>query len=314
MVGEEEWNYGETIFWRNSLEINQFNQVIENIRSRKPLFNRNYIHIDDAGYFRKHILSSSNPLSENPGIFITLGSSSNYGIQLPILYDLPYFSRSEYAVARWFGIPYEDFNRFLNYPLSLFLPECRSRLKDIKIEKLNLSGKIIKRAGAEHKSLRIKLGVRSYDSANIYEFIDYPVVTDEISIQIPMDSQANMLGIEIFLIDEENYIYDYWSNSGLINLHDESQESQGNNEKVLAAIDSGEGENIEFKPYIQLGDKTKSKELLETVEVGADKPYLISDTNELLIRKGANNRKPNEKELNELTSRREWFEEPGLDI
>ena len=182
--------------------------------------------------------------------------------QEPIVeFNSPVYLDSNQAIQEW--IPIRDFNNGSDSRLGsilLFMPEQRAYFRDFSLteDKLRI---IIRPDSGLPSDLQLK-GV--WQSAGKKHAFDQNVTDNEVLIDINPYADS----IDIFLVGPDNTLYDYRRESRfqhathsriLKPLRDETSTS----EVVLKSISSGEGQSLEFKPYIDLGHE-KAQELIET--------------------------------------------------
>lgn len=182
--------------------------------------------------------------------------------QEPIVeFNSPVYLDIHQAIQEW--IPIRDFNNGSDSRLGsilVFMPEQRAYFSDFSLteEKLKI---LIRPDSGLPRDLQLK-GV--WQSAGKKHVFDQNVSSNEALIDINPYADS----IDIFLVGPNNTLYDYRrenrfqhaTHSRILKpLRDETSIS----EVILKSIASGEGQSIEFKPYIDLGHE-KAQELIET--------------------------------------------------
>jgi adenylate kinase family enzyme len=180
--------------------------------------------------------------------------------------NMPFYPDAGSAIKEWAKLP--DLDGSQDYRLnkiSLFLPECRTYFKKMEYSsaKNTLEINIIK----NDRNLNLTLkGI--YFDAHINKQIDMKIKPDSEKLEIVFDEKQIPEGIELYLIDDKDNLYDY---------HKEDRYRLEGKQRVLLdaiekdkediikkAMSSGENDQIEFKPYIKKGD-SKINEIIKTV-------------------------------------------------
>lgn len=183
--------------------------------------------------------------------------------QEPIVeFNSPVYLDFNQAIQEW--IPIRDFNNGNDSRLGsilLFMPEQRAYFEDfsLKGEKLRI---IVRPDTGLPRELQIK-GV--WQNAGKNSAFNQDVSSNEVLIDINPYADS----IDIFLVGPNNTLYDYrrenrfqhTAHPRILNpLRDDTTIS----EVVQKSISCGEGQSIEFKPYINVSNE-KAQELIKTV-------------------------------------------------
>lgn len=212
--------------------------------------------------------SSNNSFHRNPGHLYLLGWQDHVSfVNQDVLlgHKLPYYPDLTAAIRGWTELA--DYSESHSYSgkLLLFVPECRAY-----INKLDRSGEILRlgisRLSSDITDLRIKGAYWPRLPDTQYERIDVDVPAAN-SVELPISKDSSRL--ELFLIGPNDTLYDYhregrWPTEGIASVLAADRALSSNEKIVEQAIRSGEGVNVEFKPYLDVTHK-KTDELIRTV-------------------------------------------------
>lgn len=212
------------------------------------------------------LLPSNNEYHNFPGYFYNarLDTTLLYNSDPLLNYNFPFYPDVYHAIKDWIGFRdfYYNSDAKLNSIL-IFLPECRARIAELK-----LGGKFLK-VNFEIKEDIFKRGIR-LKGRWIIDETSVPISCDITSSEIELEKAENANGIELYLIDSKNIIFDHHAETSYQSMGQERifvndrLKDQNEASLVLKAKESGEGEQVEFKPYIEKGS-AKNKELGETI-------------------------------------------------
>jgi len=207
-------------------------------------------------------LPSNNEFSNFPGYVYKSGSvqvAIDHSEPLLAL-DLPFYPEACFAMREWGE--FKQFNRHSDHrigTLQVFLPQCRSYFKEFGRTENTLQITISDPGNSE---LRVKGAWEYGDSCTPFEMF---VASGTISVKIPDQVE----GFEVYLMGADGNIYDFHRETRFWVLGQDrvlrDVPKQGTVEsEVHSALQHGEGETTEFKPYIKKGDP-KHQELVKTV-------------------------------------------------
>ena len=209
-------------------------------------------------------LPSNNDYSSYPGyVFRTphVVQVPGFPHHEPLLsYDLPFYPNPYFAIKEWSEIKkFYVLDDARIGTLQVFLPQCRSFFQNLERDGNILHIGI---TGSGAPDLRVKGAWEYEDGCSPFEA---PVTGSEIAIGIPDDVQ----GFEVYLIGADGTIYDFHRETRLWVLGQERAlrdlPRQGTDQGgVQSALQHGEGESVEFKPFIKKGD-IKHREIVNTV-------------------------------------------------
>ena len=208
-------------------------------------------------------LPSNNDYSSCPGYVYRTSSGQTPSIDHsePLLAsDLPFYPEPCFAMREWGEL--KKFHRHSDArigALQVFLPQCRSFFQNLAriVNKLHITI-----SGSGISDLRVK-GAWEYEDSCIS--FEASVIGGEVSIEVPDQVE----GFEVYLIGADGTIYDFHRETRFWVLGQErvlrDLPGQGaDQEGVQSALQHGEGESVEFKPFLKKGD-TKNRELVKTV-------------------------------------------------
>jgi len=218
--------------------------------------------------------SSNNSFHRKPGHLYLLGWQDriNYVNQDLLLgHKLPYYPDLTAAIRGWTELAAYSDSHSYSGKLLLFVPECRAF-----INKLDRSGEILRlgisRLSPDITDLRIKGACWIDLDDTRYERIDVDVPATN-SVELPIAEDSSRL--ELFLIGPNDTLYDYhlegrWPTEGIASALSTGRVLNSDERIIEQAIHSGEGVNVEFKPYLDIAHK-KADELIRTVIAFANK-------------------------------------------
>ena len=179
----------------------------------------------------------------------------------PLLaYDLPFFPNPYFAIREWMGFRLFHMDRDASLgTIQVFLPQSWAYLKSLMIDK-----NILKISATNAQSLKLRLkGAWEHDNGcSPFEAL---VTGPEALLQVP----DHVEGFEVYLMGPDETVYDFHRETKLWTLGQERvlgavPGGEGNSTIAQKAIGQGEGETVEFKPYIKESG-SKLNELVKTV-------------------------------------------------
>lgn len=206
---------------------------------------------------------SDNNFSKYPGYlyktpYIQLPQGTHH---VPLLaYDLPFYPNAYFAIRDWM-----DFKQFhMEQDASLgaiyvFVPERRAYFQKLSIEQKTLKVSVVNNHAQE---LRLK---GAWERSNGCVQFDHLVVETNLMISVPDQVE----GWELYLLGKDGTVYDFHRETKLWTLGQERVlgVAPGGEEHLVIvqkAIQQGEGETTEFKPYIKERG-SKFNELVKSV-------------------------------------------------
>lgn len=263
-------------------------------------------------------LPSQNEFSGYPGYVFRTSS----GERLPIFhheplvsYKLPFYPNPYLAMQTWneFSVFHGDRDARIG-TLQAFFPQCWSHFESLSYLDNRLS---ISVTGCEIPGLKVKGAWEYQDGCTPFEAF---ATRGKLSIEVP----EHVEGFEVYLVGLDETLYDFHRETRFWalgqkrvfgNLH-----RQGTEETAIhSAIQSGEGESVEYKPFLKKGD-AKYEELVRTVIAFANTKggVILLGVNDQCIIEGIekdiakeayqNNRAPGE----ELTRYSGWLKQSVL--
>jgi len=238
---------------------------LKQITNQVLKFKDDEVTLDQHTVFRElNYLAGYNNYSDYPGFSYTALKGENFNIPLePLLaYDLPFYRDVFQAMANWCQIrEFHGSNDAHIGSIIVFLAECRARLASLTREDNHV---VIKTNMAEPTlaNLRIKGGYTALSTTKSFE---QDVAKEETRIEIPDDTEE----FYCYLIDSRGRVYDYHQETRFLTVGQEHRlltpDPLGTNDTaILELVNQGEGETLEFKPYIKPRNG-KQEELIETV-------------------------------------------------
>ena len=208
-------------------------------------------------------LSGHNDLSRFPGHLAKLPKGrAEFSLSTHLLeFELPYYPSGVDAIKEWMEMGHFTTNHQYEGYVLLFLPEIRAYFQELKYEQGSIYIDVDKKDDSI-EDLKVKGAVEiGGESANI----DVLVHEGKCETKVPFFPEK----AKLYLIGKDNTVFDYYIETpykrnhgvGLLKNASTKPEAQA---KVESAVQSGEGETIEFKPYIKLGDQ-KLNEVVKTV-------------------------------------------------
>jgi hypothetical protein len=208
------------------------------------------------------LLPGENDYSQFPGYFYEATRDSVNLTQEPLIdFKSPFYPSPYHAVRDWVNIRGFSADRDSRTgSLLLFLPECRARFAGLDClgDKLH-----IKVALDSSPSLDLKV-VGRFQTKEGDRLLSERLANHGVEIPAP----AAIDYLELYLIGADNTIYDFHRESGYNSASHRrilvKKEPSLDAAVALKAIDAGESETVEFKPFIDVGHP-KINELVETV-------------------------------------------------
>ena len=245
---KEIWDYDKIISELDHLESGltpwgefEFNPAIDQQWEKDKLTLKNN-HMESAG----HLLSVRFPDS---------GNITNNVLVEP---GLPYYPNMDEALKSWMELPiYHGSSDGRNGELIFLFPEVRAYFSDIEVEgdrvDIQVDGTIINK-------VCLLVNGAWWDKGGIHHF-EHKVVSGKVRLNIPSHVQR----VEYVLIDDLGVLYDYQyederGHAGLGRCTQNSEETVLV-EFVKDAINHGEGEAVEYKPFVVPLNKKKGGKL-----------------------------------------------------
>lgn len=221
------------------------------------------VHFPDNKWWERLLVPSRNDLTKEPAAIFTTRWQDNVSIPFQenlLAYDLPYYPDSLTAIKQWCDLPAHRGSDGKDGNFILILPECRARFEQLSLSSGRLVVTVTK-ANTDTSELRIKGACYDGDT---FIIVDQSVAAGTAEIELPDNPDR----LELFLIDSDGSIHDhhreavFWSQGQNRLLGNGPGQDIGEAEMLLA-VESGEGPNIEFKPYIDPKHQ-KTEELVKT--------------------------------------------------
>jgi len=257
--------YDGVMLLEHWLPISDLERYIESVQSDKTLRVRgSEVGLGETSLnWDYEYQSGGNGYSPFPGFLFQTGAS-RVALQLyePLLsFTEPFYADIYDAIGEWLGVtPYHGNSDSRNGGLLVFIPQCRAYFSEMG--RADGEARIrVQRRDERLGSLKIKgLWERSTERHRI----DLPVGKKPVAFQLPEDSES----LQIYLMGSDGTIFDfhkesvYWSTrqTRLIT----GSGARGTSPPLEESLKQGEGQTIEFKPFIAVGDP-KMNEVLETV-------------------------------------------------
>lgn len=220
--------------------------------------------VANVRFSQRDYLPSQNDYSAYPGYVY----KTNYSSELPrpqmseplLAYELPYFPNCYFAIGAW-----SEFKKFHGdsdariSTIEVFVPRCDSRFDDLRHQDGKLA---ITVTGNTISDLRIKGAWEIEGKCLPFEGVCQKGARNSFEVPGQID------GFEAYLIGPDETVYDYhretrfWSvgqKRTFLNLRPGSHAEEIINQALL----KGEGESIEYKPFIKK-DNAKAMELVKS--------------------------------------------------
>ncbi|MCK4250413.1 ATP-binding protein [candidate division WOR-3 bacterium] len=179
----------------------------------------------------------------------------------------PFYPNPDSAIASWCEISdYQGPSDSRMGIVSIFLPECRAYFE--KLVYMPGEKKLSIKIAHREKDLDIFLK-GAYKSPYGYQELSYEVKSYTISIPINENVAENLEQFEIYLLDGNNNILDFHKESQFsikerIRIFRIPIKTEKKDDIIDKAIQIGESNTLEFKPFIKIGDN-KINEIIETI-------------------------------------------------
>ncbi len=238
--------------------------ILEGIAQGRLSIDEQLISLDAQQRFNQWAqVPSENNYSHIPGHLFTTSNSPSFPFpdNAPLLSAKnPFYANPHLAIRDWIAI--RDFslsNDSRIGTIHLFMPQPRAYFKEVarKGEELVLSVE-----GTERQGLIVK---GAWEFSTSLEQIDLSLKGERGSIPWVGNSE----GIELYLIGPDEEVYDFhrethfWSINHRRLFGTRGQETQGSG-AVEQFLLQGEGEQVEFKPYIRADHTEKMEEIVRT--------------------------------------------------
>jgi len=266
--------YRETRLWETWIKPGQLESFVNEISGAKLVTDDGEIDLgSQSPSWRQTQLPSQNEYMKYPGYVYELQLTKPAGTyERPLLdYRFPYYSDVYEALRHWVEIRgFHGSNDARLGSVLVILPECRAYFEKATIDNGKL--KVALRFGIEDQSDLIIKGV--------WFSKGWLIGSDNTVYDFHQESRYRSAGQKRFLVSE--------------------YEEKDDVKVIREAVKKGEGSNVEFKPFIKVGDK-KVKELIRTaiafantnggmIIIGVDDTCIITGV-EKDIRKSVNKNK-----------------------
>ncbi len=255
--------YGGFILNENKFKIDElFRLVTELSEGKLNLGKRTFTLKKEREFWRKRFLPSGNEYMTYPGLLFEMEMPKASLDSTPLLdYKLPFYEDVYEAIKDRTGL--KDFRGSNDDRLGkvlIFIPECRAYFDSIVL-KNEIAIPSVKVNDDNFSDLMIK---GMYSCAGEIHRFEQSISDGD--IQIPISPEIEK--IELYLIGKENRVFDYHKESRFWSIGQHpiiATEITRNDGEIalLKALESGEGPNTEFKPFIEIGNK-KENELVNT--------------------------------------------------
>jgi hypothetical protein len=182
----------------------------------------------------------------------------------------PYYPDIADAARDWLPFPvYHGNSDARNGEVVILLPETRAFFQGFSGENETIEVRV---SGALSKSDSLLLLKGAWWEENKINHFEAPVVESVAKLSIPTYATR----VEVMLTDNDGTVYDYLRSDNFrfqgISGDESYAKDEGIAKIVIDACESGEGRQIEFKPFIELGGKRNEKlaEIARTVSAFAN--------------------------------------------
>lgn len=279
---KKDLRYQKFILLEQWISINELMDLAMGIKSGSVVIAGETVALGSGELSEYEFLSGRNDYSQFPGHVFPSShrKSANFGNEALVGYKMPMFPYPSQAIGDWSEIrSLSDGSDARIGNVILFLPECRARISNLKYDGKMLRGRIA-RAGKRPIRLEVK---GAWRADGLWKSQSAAVRDGGFSFRVPstVDDAA------VYLVGADGTIFDRFQElrSPIIRRFGRrAVRGQSSSDLAIArtAIQSGEGETTEFKPYLKRGDP-KLEEFIETVIA-----FLNSRGGNILI--GVNNR------------------------
>jgi hypothetical protein len=254
----------------DTYEISKLSEVLKAMQEGRIVVDGEDVVLNQPPTFHDWILlPSKNEYSDLPGY---LYQSSYGGAQVsfgslsidPLVdYSLPSYPNALEAMRQWIGLAefYYQSDARIGCVL-IFMPECRARFESIV-----RSGAVLSVRTKQTSDLRLELRVSGgWKRPRGYTSISLPISDSSVELEIPYEA----LGVDLWIVGPRGNVFDYHREEKLWSLGQERilrprlEEPADSTEALRQSLLYGEGEGIEFKPFVEIGS-AKMREVIRTV-------------------------------------------------
>lgn len=215
--------------------------------------------------WEQSLLPSDNDQWEHPGMLFNVSLQQFHvaNPNAPLLdYDKPYYSDASDAVREWLSI--NDWHGFSDRRCSrllMFIPERRIHFSSI--QRSSDTAVVIGITKSIVEPAKIK---GAWSINNMRTRVEVEANQGDVELDVPIDAQS----VELFLIDQDNTIYDYHRENAL-NFSEHRTRILGGNttngvaQDLLNRIQHGEDQFTEFKEFVDPDDKGGPDKIGETI-------------------------------------------------
>lgn len=243
--------------------------LIDSMRMKKFELPEASINFSENSNWERTFFPSSSNFGRNPGHLYKVRWQSQPPISTQgelLGYFLPYYPDLVSAMRDWTQLASFSDSDARSGEFLLFVPECRAFFSSFDWHDENLTVGIYV-GDAATRSLRIKGGW--VEKGRLIQFDhEVPVVAESYSqVELALPNTAERF--DVFLVGPDETIYDFhretkfW-HEGLTRVLGRDESVEISEAAVLSALRSGEGSDIEFKPFVESQD-TKFHEVIESV-------------------------------------------------
>ncbi|HEY1772930.1 MAG TPA: ATP-binding protein [Gammaproteobacteria bacterium] len=255
-------DYRDLILRRDRVDAAGLSEILRTIQSQGRMTISNMTGVvQSGGAWSAESFPGGNIHDSRACLVLTRSLGSNYGMPSSALvnYSYPYFENPTEAINAFCGMQLNEHDSRLNN-LYIVVPDTQAYFAGMTLTDRGLTVQI--GGSIDLGKLRLK-GQMSIEGKA--QKISTEVVNNEATIEI----SSSPASISVWLVGKPDIKYDHYAEPIFYGQKRSfeicAKESGGATADLVAdAINTGEGETLEFKPFISLGNP-KEKEILRTV-------------------------------------------------
>lgn len=261
----QKMEYPKLRFLERRLTLEQFPSFLQELKTSPWKFGEHAVEINPTylSFNSYEFLGAENDYSVHPGFYYEASRQSVNLPQDPLLdYNAPFYPSPYHAVRDWVGIRgfHADRDARMGAVL-LFLPECRANFRVMEFDQGTLRISASRAAGGP---VELKVIGQVRTDSGVRELAEK---LGEEPVEIKLEGKPD--SIELYLMGPDNTVYDFQREAL---FHSTSHRRvlialtsrEPDDAIVEKAINTGESESVEFKPYIDPGHH-KMNEVFQTV-------------------------------------------------
>lgn len=258
---DEEYDYDNVSIFRERWDTARLAEFLDDLQKGK-IFGAFSVPTSSNHWTREHLPLSNRFMLQAGQVFYAnlFNEAVRQGDPLLAL-EQPYYPDLDAAICDWFSFPtFHGWSDSRIGQLLFLFPETRAYFKDVKLKKECLDVYV-----GGTKSLKPNLLTKGawWLDGKIAHF-EAPVNSAIAKICVPREADR----LEYFLMDKSGHVYDFQKESRYghdgLGRHRLGRAAFDVVDVITKAIEAGEGENVEFKPFVDI-EHQKMAEIFRAV-------------------------------------------------